>query len=112
MLEPNFWKDKSNAQKIIKEKKFHEDLINSYNHSVVSLKDLSELNELATDEKISSEKNLLEVDMTKLPTQKVKDVWNGTLINSLREMHLKGEWFKNEVCKECVMSTSNVDDAV
>ena len=51
MLEPNFWKDKSNAQKIIKEKKFHEDLINSYNHSVVSLKDLSELNELATDEK-------------------------------------------------------------
>ena len=42
----------------------------------------------------------------------LKDVWNGSLINSLREMHLKGEWFKNEVCKECVMSTSNIDDAV
>ena len=67
---------------------------------------------LKTDEKISAEKNLHEIDTSKLPTQKVKDVWNGSLINSLRDMHLKGEWFKNEVCKECVMSTSNIDDAV
>jgi MoaA/NifB/PqqE/SkfB family radical SAM enzyme len=67
---------------------------------------------LSTDKKISSEKNLHEIDTTKLPTQKVKEVWNGSLINSLRDMHLKGEWFRNEVCKECVMSTSNIDDAV
>jgi len=67
---------------------------------------------LSTNEKISDEKNLHDIDMSKLPTQKVKDVWNGSFINSLRDMHLKGEWFKNDICKECVMSTSNIDDAV
>ena len=30
MLESNFWQDKNKAQKVIKEKKFQEDLINSY----------------------------------------------------------------------------------
>ena len=30
MLEPDFWQDKEKAQKVIKEKKIQEDLINSY----------------------------------------------------------------------------------
>ena len=30
MLDANFWQNKSLAQKVIKEKKFHENLINSY----------------------------------------------------------------------------------
>ena len=51
MLENNFWQDKSNSQKVIKEKKLYEDLINSYNNSVKSLEDLHELNELALEEK-------------------------------------------------------------
>ena len=51
MLDSNFWQDKSNSQKIIKEKKLYEDLINSHNVSVKSLKDLNELNELALEEK-------------------------------------------------------------
>ena len=51
MLDSNFWQDKSNSQKIIKEKKLYEDLINSYDVSVKSLKDLNELNELALEEK-------------------------------------------------------------
>ena len=67
---------------------------------------------LSTEEKVSTEKNLHEIDASKLPTQKIKEVWNGTLIESLRDMHKKGEWFKNDVCKECVMSTGNIDDAV
>tara|TARA_B110001450_G_scaffold203393_1_gene192859 strand:+ start:1363 stop:2343 length:981 start_codon:yes stop_codon:yes gene_type:complete len=50
MLESNFWQDKSNSTKIIKKKKLYEDLINSYNYSVNSLKDLQELNELALEE--------------------------------------------------------------
>ena len=54
MLEANFWQDKSNSQKIIKEKKLYEDLINSYDYSVKSLKDLDELNELAFEEKNKS----------------------------------------------------------
>jgi len=51
MLESNFWQDKSNSKKVIKEKKLYEDLINSYDYSVRSLKDLDELNELALEEK-------------------------------------------------------------
>ena len=54
MLENNFWQDKLNSQKIIKEKKLYEELINSYNNSVKSLKDLHELNELALEEKNQS----------------------------------------------------------
>ena len=50
MLEANFWQDKLKSQKVIKEKKLHEDLINSYNHSIQSLKELEELNELALEE--------------------------------------------------------------
>jgi peptide chain release factor 2 len=51
MLEADFWQNKSNSQKVIKEKKLHEDLINSYENSVKSLNDLDELNKLALDEK-------------------------------------------------------------
>ncbi len=54
MLESNFWQNKSFSQKIIKEKKFYEDLINSYNHSVKTLNELHELNELALEEKNQS----------------------------------------------------------
>ena len=50
MLDAKFWHDKINSQKIIKEKKLHEDLINSYNYSIKSLKDLEELNDLALEE--------------------------------------------------------------
>ncbi len=51
MLENNFWQDKSSSQKIIKEKKLYEDLINAHDNSVRSLRDLGELNELALEEK-------------------------------------------------------------
>jgi len=54
MLESNFWQDKSSSQKIIKEKKLYEDLINSHDNSVKSLIELHDLNELALDEKNQS----------------------------------------------------------
>ena len=50
MLEANFWQDKSNSQKVVKEKKFFEDLINSLNASVEKLNDFEDLNELALEE--------------------------------------------------------------
>jgi peptide chain release factor 2 len=50
MLENNFWQNKSTSQKIIKESKLYEDLINSYEKSIKSIKDLHELNELALEE--------------------------------------------------------------
>jgi len=51
MLDANFWQDKLRSQKIIKEKKLYEELVNSYNESIKSLEDLDELNELAIEEK-------------------------------------------------------------
>ena len=51
MLDANFWKDKSNSQKVIKEKKLFEDLVSSYEKSIKNLKDLDELNNLALEEK-------------------------------------------------------------
>ncbi len=51
MLEVNFWHNKSTSNKIIKEKKLLEDLINSYNQSKTQLKDLNDLYDLAVEEK-------------------------------------------------------------
>ena len=50
MLEANFWQDKSNSQKVLKEKKFFEDLTNSLNSSVEKLNDFEDLNQLALEE--------------------------------------------------------------
>ena len=50
MLEAGFWQDKSNSQKVVKEKKFFEDLINSLNSSVEKLNDFGDLNQLALEE--------------------------------------------------------------
>ncbi len=50
MLDANFWQDKSSAQKIIKEKKLYENLINSYENSIKKLSELNDLYQLAKDE--------------------------------------------------------------
>ena len=54
MLEANFWQDKTNSQKVVKEKKFYEDLINSLNSSVERLNDFEDLNKLALEENNSA----------------------------------------------------------
>ena len=50
MLSANFWQDKNNSQRVIKEKKFYEDLTNSLNNNTEKLKDLDDLNQLALEE--------------------------------------------------------------
>jgi peptide chain release factor 2 len=50
MLDANFWQDKINSKKVIKEKKLYEDLVNSYDQIILKLKDLEELNQLAISE--------------------------------------------------------------
>ena len=50
MLEATFWQDKNEAQKAIKEKKFQEDLINSYNSSIKECKEISDFLNLAIEE--------------------------------------------------------------
>jgi len=54
MLEATFWQDKSEAQKVIKEKKFQEDLINSYNSSIKECKEISDFLNLAIEENNTS----------------------------------------------------------
>ena len=53
MLEANFWQDKTRSQKITKEKKLYEVLINSYKESNLQFKDLDDLYKLAIEEKNS-----------------------------------------------------------
>ena len=51
MLEANFWQDKDNSKKVIKEKKLFEDLLSTYKSSIEKLSDLDDLSELALEEK-------------------------------------------------------------
>ena len=50
MLEANFWQDKDNSKKVIKEKKLFEDLLNTFKFSIERLSDLDDLSELALEE--------------------------------------------------------------
>ena len=54
MLEANFWQDKDNSKRVIKEKKLFEDLLNTYKISIERLSDLDDLSELALEEKNDS----------------------------------------------------------
>ena len=61
MLEVNFWQDKLNSSKILKEKKLFENLINSYESSLSKLNDLDDLNQLAIEENnINIQKEIFE----------------------------------------------------
>ena len=50
MVDANFWQDKSNSTKILKEKKLFENLISSYETSINKLNDLDDLYKLAIEE--------------------------------------------------------------
>ena len=72
MLDVNFWQNKSTAQKVIKEKKLHEDLISSHSSSVKELKELYDLYELAVDENNQSiiNETLKNIENLKLKAKK------------------------------------------
>ena len=83
MLNADFWQDKNNSQKVIKEKKFYEDLTNSLNNNVEKLKDLDDLNQLAFEEE--------NLQVQKEVLQNIKD--------------LRSEVKKNEI--KCFLSNEN-----
>ena len=56
MLDANFWQDKANSKKILKEKKLFEDLINSLKETTTKLEDLDDLFKIANEE---NNKNIL-----------------------------------------------------
>ena len=73
MLDSNFWQDKSNSQKVIKEKKLYEEIVKLYDSSIKNLKDLDELNKLAIDEEnidIQKEVNINIKDLREIVKKK------------------------------------------
>ncbi len=65
-MEKSFWEDKSQAEKILKEKKLYEDLVNSYEASLKQFNEIIDLYDLALEENNQqvlkeSEKNILEL---------------------------------------------------
>ena len=50
IAEENFWKDKLSAQKILKEKKFLENIFDDFNSAVNELENLEQLLEIASEE--------------------------------------------------------------
>ena len=66
MLEANFWQNQAVSQKIIKEKKLYENLVNLHESSIHKLKDLDELNHLAIDENNQNIQNEILDDIKKL----------------------------------------------
>ena len=65
-MEQNFWEDKPKAEKVLKEKKLYEDLVNSYESSLKQFNELSDLYDLALEENNQSvlkesEKNIFEL---------------------------------------------------
>ena len=54
MLDSNFWQNKLKSQKIIKEKKLYENLVNSYEQSIVRFNDIIDLYHLAIEENNSN----------------------------------------------------------
>jgi len=83
MLEANFWQDKHKAKKIVKEKKFQEELIKSYYACVKESRDIYDLFNLAVEENN-------------------KSVINESIKN-LEELRLKAK--KNET--KCFLSNEN-----
>ena len=49
-MEPGFWQNKTKAEKILKEKKIFEELVNSYKSSQNKLTEIIDLYELALEE--------------------------------------------------------------
>jgi len=72
MLEANFWQDKNKAQKIVKEKKLQEGLINSYNYSVKQCEEIYDLYNLALEDNNTSiiNESLKNLEELRLKTKK------------------------------------------
>jgi len=75
MLNANFWHNRSLAQKVIKEKKLHENLINSYEESIKKLIELDDLYQLAKEE---SNKSITNEIIQNIKDLKIKTKKNET----------------------------------
>ena len=86
MLEANFWQDKNNSKKVIKEKKLFEDLLNTYKVSIEKLSDLDDLSDLAIEEKNDSVQKEVLQNIKELRTLAKKMKLN--VFYQMRQTHL------------------------
>ena len=70
------------------------------------------MSRLKTNKKISQEGNLHNIDYNKLPLRSITDTWKSEELIKLRKLHKDGNYHLNDICRECVSSTSNYDDTV
>ena len=91
MLDANFWQNKTISKKIIKEKKFFEELIESYNNSIKGLTDLSDLYKNSAKHRVPENTTILK----KVPkTEKKKNnPAGGWGINTCGYIACKKEYF-------------------
>ena len=76
ILEPDFWNNKSEAQKIFKKKKFLEELVNTHKKSITEIKDLADLFKLANEENNQS--------MLKDIIQNIERISNISIISKIK----------------------------
>ena len=134
MLEPDFWQDKEKSQKVIKEKKIQENLINSHSSSIEKCKEIEELYNLAIEENntnvindcltsIKELKNIVKKNETKCFLSNDTDVLDSYIeihagaggtesqdwAEMLRRMYMK--WSSNKDFKYQIISEHKGDEA-
>ena len=69
---------------------------------------------LKSNAKLSNVENVnfknIKINTIKYNKTSILEAWNSTEINFLREIHLKGEYFRHPVCKRCVETSSHNDN--
>ena len=63
-------------------------------------------------EKFSDVKNINDVELNNLPILNIKETWNSEKMRELQKMHQEGRYYDNDVCRECVNSSSNHDETI
>ena len=73
-LDQNFWKNQNKAQKILKEKNFYENLVESFKNSISESKELKEFYKLASEENNKGliQETLKNIKFLKSTVQKMK----------------------------------------
>ena len=64
-LKENFWKDKNLVKKTVKQKKIFEDILNSYNQSLLDINNLKELHYLALEKKMKKLFKIVKIKLVK-----------------------------------------------
>lgn len=57
-------------------------------------------------------KNINDINLSKLPISDIKETWKSKKMKELQKMHLEGRYYDNDICRECINSSSNNDETI